>query len=124
MPKLKVDLPCNVRRKPFRKRGFLHIRKNGVDHNERGCWQQPHRYQDKAVTENKAVTEKIWWPGPFSLRHGRPCPGHPPPAACAQIAGDVPASSWPGLSGPSIQALVPRQMARTSRAMTVKARRG
>ena len=38
--------------------------------------------------------------------------------ACA-MAESVPTSSWPGLSGPSGQAFVPRQMARTSPAMTM-----
>src|ERR1700758_4459862 len=45
------------------------------------------------------------------------------PTACTDPGNDPPPRrlipSWPGLSGPSVQAPVPRQVARTSRAMTV-----
>src|SRR3954454_9902415 len=50
------------------------------------------------------------------------------PAACTDLGNDPPRPclipSWPASSGPSIQARVPRQMARTSRAMTMWERPG
>src|SRR5690242_10374570 len=46
---------------------------------------EPHAYQDKPGVEKELA------PQPFSLRHGRACPGHPPPTVEALMAGTRPA---------------------------------